>query len=441
MIAAQVNGLTRLWLAAGGRVHESRGGMTHTTRSAAPGIWCGEFELFDDGGLQGPRHAASRHRRARVLVRAHGRPLGYLHFDGAPDAVSLDDLRTQASTAFGDSVNAEAPAPLVDAPFASVIVCTRDHTELLTSCLDRIQALDYPNFEVVVVDNAPSNEETRELLEKICAMDPRFRYLRQDRPGLSAARNAGLIGARGEILAYTDDDVLVDRNWLTEIARTFRSEPGIGCVTGLVATAAIETNAEGYFDARSPSWSARMTSERYDLRERRDDSPLYPYSAGIFGTGANLAVSREAMDRVGEFDEALGAGTKTKGGEDLDIFVRVLRAGFTIAYEPAALVWHQHRADDDALRSQLYGYGTGLTAYLTKYLTNPATSLDIAGRVLAGLARMASIRSSTEDRMLARVETPAGAWQEEVRGYFAGPALYAKARRASRARQAGLRRS
>lgn len=414
--------------------------MTHATRSAAPGIWCGEFELFDDGEIRGPRHAAAGHRHARVLVRAHGRPLGYVNFDTPPGSLTSGDVRSAAAAALGDFVNPDAPDEIIDTPRASVIVCTRDHTDLLTSCLDRIQALDYPDFEVLVVDNAPSNEETRELLERICALDSRFRYLRQERPGLSAARNAGLAAARGEILAFTDDDVLVDRNWLTEIARAFRSEPGIGCVTGLVATAAIETSAEGYFDARSPSWSARMTSERYDLRGRDDGSPLFPYSAGVFGTGANLALAREAMDRVGEFDEALGAGTKTRGGEDLDIFVRVLRAGYTIAYEPASLVWHQHRADDDALRSQLYGYGTGLTAYLTKYLANPATSLDIARRVLAGLTRMRSIRTTTEARMLDRVQAPAGAWQAEVRGYFAGPALYARARWATRARQGGLRR-
>ncbi|WP_271986038.1 glycosyltransferase [Pseudoclavibacter terrae] len=415
--------------------------MTHATRSAAPGIWCGEFDLFNNDGLRGPRHAGAGHHRTRVLVRAHGRPLGYLHFDAAPDAVSSREIRVRSVDSFGDSVNADAPEPIADAPFVSVIVCTRDHTELLTTCLDRIQALDYPDFEVLVVDNAPSTEETRELLAAICALDSRFRYLRQERPGLSAARNAGIAAARGEILAYTDDDVLVDRNWLTEIARTFRDEPAIGCVTGLVATAAIETNAEGYFDARSPSWSGRMTSERYDLSGRNDGSPLYPYSAGIFGTGANLALAREAVDRVGEFDEALGAGAKTKGGEDLDIFVRVLRAGFAIAYEPAALVWHQHRADDDALRGQLYGYGTGLTAFLTKYLANPATSLDIVSRLFAGVKRLASIRTATEGRMLDHVEAPAGAWQEEVRGYLAGPVLYARARLASRTRQAGLRRS
>ncbi|WP_424464739.1 glycosyltransferase family 2 protein [Pseudoclavibacter helvolus] len=413
--------------------------MTQETRTVAPGIWCGEFELFGGGGLTGPKQMRPVHQRTRVLARASGRPIGYVEFDAPPAEVSADAVRARVSAVFGD-VNADAPQSVTDSPLASVIVCTRDHVDLLAGCLDRIRTLDYPNFEVIVVDNAPSSSATRDLVEELGKTDPRLRYVLQERAGLSAARNAGLAAARGAFLAYTDDDVLVDEQWLSALARAFASEASVGCVTGLVATAAVETGAEAYFDARSASWSARMSPERYDLRERRDDSPLYPYSAGIFGTGANLALSRAALDRVGEFDEALGAGTATKGGEDLDMFVRVLRGGFTLAYEPSALVWHQHRADADALLSQLHGYGTGLTAYLTKYLCTPSTALDIATRLPAGLARLSRIRRTTAARMPARATAPKGAWRQETLGFLAGPARYARARFASRARQVGMGR-
>ena len=109
-----------------------------------------------------------------------------------------------------------------------------------------------------------------------------------------------------------------------------------------------------------------MEPRVYDLRSGRDASALYPYSAGIFGTGANFAVDRDLLMGLGGFDETLGAGTPAGGGEDLDAFVRVLRAHRSLVYEPSAVVWHRHRADPGAQRRQLFSYGTGLTPFLTK---------------------------------------------------------------------------
>ncbi len=162
------------------------------------------------------------------------------------------------------------------------------------------------------------------------------------------------------------------------LVRGFRRRADVGCVTGLVSAASLASASEAYFDARTASWSSRMEPELYH-REDQDRGPLFPYAAGTFGTGANLAVDRELLRRLGGFDLALGAGTRSRGGEDLDLFVRVLRAGAALAYEPTALVWHHHRAGDVELRAQMYGYGTGLTAYLTKQLTDPVARRDVLG--------------------------------------------------------------
>jgi GT2 family glycosyltransferase len=157
---------------------------------------------------------------------------------------------------------------------------------------------------------------------------------------------------------------------------------------------------------------------------------LYPFSAGIFGTGASFAFDRQRLVRLGGFDEALGAGTLTRGGEDLDIFVRILLDGGAIAYEPAAVVWHHHRADEQSLLKQMYGYGTGLTAYLTKLLMHNATRNQLLRRVPAGLMKIVQIRNQTNERLGDTVAAPAGAMRREFTGYLAGPVLYFRARRA-----------
>jgi GT2 family glycosyltransferase len=161
---------------------------------------------------------------------------------------------------------------------------------------------------------------------------------------------------------------------------------------------------------------------------------LYPFSAGIFGTGASFAFDRERLLRAGGFDEALGAGTLTRGGEDLDIFVRILLDGGAIAYEPSAVVWHHHRADEQSLLKQMYGYGTGLTAYLTKLLLDPSTRTQLLKRVPAGLMKIAQIRTQTNERLGDTVAAPAGAMRREFTGFLAGPLLYLRAKRRVAAR-------
>jgi hypothetical protein len=143
---------------------------------------------------------------------------------------------------------------------------------------------------------------------------------------------------------------------------------------------------------------------------------------------------------LGGFDEALGAGAPTRGGEDLDVLVRVLRAGYALAYEPAALVWHHHRADRDALLNQMFGYGTGLSAFVTKCLLQADTRREVLGRIPLGLRRMAAIRTSTHERLTDAVEAPRGAMLREFLGFAAGPVLYLRARRAVRVQAASALR-
>jgi GT2 family glycosyltransferase len=428
--------------------------------------WCCEFELSDGRfSSVSPRGA---HDSARVLVRLHGEPLGYLTVPMAsavPDSVSATAMAT-----FADRIAAHlaaegvpevsaatdaCPNGVVADDLVSVVVCTRNRADQLGACLDRLRGLTYPHLEILVVDNAPTDDSTRDVVAAVAAADPRFRYVAEPRPGLSRARNTGLTEARGRYLAYTDDDVAVDAGWVEGLLKGFGTAADVGCVTGLVATAEIAGAAEQYFDARAASWSTRCEPQRFDLDGSAPDDALYPYSPGIFGTGANLAFDRAFLVELGGFDEALGAGTRTRGGEDLDIFVRVLRAGRALVYEPAALVWHHHRADREALLNQMFGYGTGLAAFVTKCLLQRDTRREVLGRLPLGLRRLAGIRTQTRERLTeaveaprgaaveaprgAAVEAPRGAMLREFLGFGAGPVLYLRARRAVRVEARGTR--
>jgi glycosyltransferase involved in cell wall biosynthesis len=416
---------------------------------SAPSTWCAELELAGGSTVTGVRPYIGQ-PRARVLLRLHGDPIGYVDVPAAgagPDAAEVARAgRERHAAAIAAHLAAEGvpwtpdaevpPAVGCTAPFSSdtevtVVVCTRDRGPALAECLERLAALTHSYLELLVVDNAPSDDSTRRVVESFAAYDPRFRHVVEPQPGLSRARNRGLAEARGAVVAYTDDDVAVDPGWVQGLLRGFARRADVACVTGLVATVGIDTGEEAYFDARAASWSTRCEPELYDLAGNARDDVLYPYSAGVFGTGANFAFDTVVLRELGGFDEALGAGSLTRGGEDLDVFVRVLRAGRALAYEPAALVWHYHRADPAALLRQLYGYGTGLTAYLTKCLLQRDLRRDLVRRIPRGVRHAIEIRRRTKQRLSDDVPAPQGALASEVRGYLAGPGLYLRALRAN----------
>lgn len=433
-----------------------------STESTWQGIACASMDL----SAQEPRWLPSdhAHARSRVLVSLHGEVLGYLEFPQGRENLSGRQVRDEAVRRFPDRIAthlrlegrevATALAPEGDAPLApagplcprqwhggalptmTIAVCTRDRADILSDCLDHLTRMPGEDLDILVIDNAPTDQSTRTLVQTVQRRDPRVRYHREPRPGLSCARNAALEQARGEILAFTDDDVSVDPGWAQAIRQA--AAAGAGCVTGLVATASVDCAAEAYFDARSPSWSARCDPESFDLAENRRPGALYPFSAGIFGTGANMAVRTELIRTLGGFDEALGAGTSTKGGEDLDIFVRILMAGERIDYEPSAVVWHHHRADEEALRSQLRGYGSGLTAYLTGTLLRRGSRTALLRAVPPGIWRMRRIDRTTRERLSTGIDSPPGVRRAELLGAVRGPWEYLRMRRSlKQARQMG----
>jgi GT2 family glycosyltransferase len=387
--------------------------------------------------------------QARALVRLHGRPLGMVDLtldEGrlAPAALAGRVWDSLAEAVRGHLAGDGATAPerlpvqglgagpclaalsLGPAPLASVVVATRDRPEEAVACVDGLLGLEYPGYEILLVDNAPSSEATAAAVGRRFGHLHQVRYLREDRPGLSNARNRGLAEAAGEVVAFTDDDVLVDPAWLANLVAALGAAPHVACATGLILPAELDTEAAQWFESYAgfgKGWERQL----FDLAEHRRPGPLYPYALGRFGSGASLAFKTASLRRLGGFAAELGAGTSALGGEDLEVFLRLLHSGSAIVYEPGAILRHRHPRDYAALRRQLHGYGVGLGAALTKCLLDrPVRALELAARLPAGLAYLLSPASPKNRRK--GPDFPGELTRLELRGVLAGPAAYLRSR-------------
>jgi GT2 family glycosyltransferase len=316
---------------------------------------------------------------------------------------------------------------LADAPFISVVVCTRDRPEQIKKCLNRLAGQVYPRFEVVVVDNAPTSEALRDVVQGHAGGQAEFRYCVERRPGLSWARNAGVAAAKSDIIAFLDDDDEPDEHWLAQIADGFGRGDRIGSVSGIVLPARLDNAVETLFEQVGGHTKGRGFV-RETFSKSGPQSPLYPLPP--FGVGANMAFRRAALDRIGGFDVALGAGTPTAGGEDTLALTLIMLEGYEIAYEPAALMWHHHRQDMASLNKQLQGYSVGLTAFYAALLRHRPTALFGLLRLLPEASGY--LTGKKADAADEPVELPAELDRRQLQGMLKGPVAYARSRRVQR---------
>ncbi len=436
-------------------------GEVATGRYGPDALWVARCEVGDGWRLQSVNDDPPvLYGRARALVRLDHRPLGFAVVplvDGSADPKEVEQAARPLLDGLYDRKG--PPAALLGAPTASappasggrfgeadrteadrtkadtgggatraftVAICTRDRPELAVRCLLTARELDYPNFDILVVDNAPSDEATREAVEELAFADPRIHYVREPRAGLSHARNRALLEASRDYVAFTDDDVIIDPWWLRGLARGFQRAPSVACVTGLVPVARLATPEERYFDARV-SWSDRMEPALFDLDRQEERSVLFPYQAGVFGTGANFAVERDHAVSLGGFDPHLGTGSPTSGGEDLDAFVRILRSSRALAYEPSAVIWHFHRADASGLRHQMRDYGRGLAAVITKWLSQDDTRREVLRKAPPAARHLWSMWAQSATQRPVGSSRAVRFTAEEVAGALSGPVRYYRA--------------
>lgn len=402
-----------------------------------------------------PRLELGAYTRAVCLVRIHDRPVGIFDVDRSVDGA---ELAAGIDAAFGNEIRRHladdgiaAPDALSEAglarsgtppcararadaiasgPDVTVVVPTCGRPSTLVRAVTSLLAQDYPRLKVVVVDNAPVRDGAA---AAVAALDGtgRIRYVRESRRGHSWARNRGLAEAETELVAFVDDDTVADRRWLSALVAPFHADPTIGCVSGTVLPLELETQAQAWREEYD-SVRTRFTARVHDLGARRPDDPLFPFTTGRLGFGACMAFRTDVLRSVGGFEPALGSGARACGGEELLAFVRVLRAGHAMMYEPAAVVRHEHYREYERLRRQMYGYGVGLGAYLLAAVADePGLIVHFGRRIVPAIRHLTARRSS---KNAARTTSfPRSLALAELRGLTGAPRAYLRGRAAARA--------
>jgi len=232
----------------------------------------------------------------------------------------------------------------------SVIIATRGRDNNLQRCLESLLDCDVPagwTAEILVVDNGCS-KYTRKLVSSLSSGDAliQFRYLCDSRQGKSYAVNRGVANARGRILLFTDDDVIVDKEWLEEMVQEFCNDPGLGLVAGRVEPATPE----------GPLVAVTRFLERTPL----NDLPSLRGSV----LGCNLAIRSGVLAKVKGRDTRLGPG-RGLACEDIDFTYRVLRNGFRGVFSPKPVVYHEP-GERDRAREYLRGWGAFYLKFILK---------------------------------------------------------------------------
>jgi GT2 family glycosyltransferase len=231
--------------------------------------------------------------------------------------------------------------PLPKAPFVSVIVCSYNGGSTLASCLDSLGKLNYPEYEVILVDDGSTDDTSY-----IAAQFPWVRYIHQSNQGLSHARNTGAAAAKGEVFAYTDSDCMVDPDWLYYLIGTLVSGDYAG-----VGGPNVTPPAKNWIQAcvaAAPGGPSHV---------------LLTDVVAEHIPGCNMAFYRWAFEGVGGFDAEY-----RKAGDDVDFCWRIQQAGWVIAFSPTAIVWHYRRFTLRAFLRQQDGYGEAESLLRFKHL-------------------------------------------------------------------------
>lgn len=228
----------------------------------------------------------------------------------------------------------QRPSELVESPKApkvSVIICTYRGSATLVPCLDSVTDLEYPDYEVLVVNDGDDDR-----VSEIAATYESVRHIGIEHQGLSAARNIGAKESEGEILVYTDDDCIVEKDWLHWIALQFDGKPETGCAGGPNVPPEPETRVQSCI-IPAPGGPSHV---------------LLTDTTAEHLPGCNLAVRKSVFEEVGGFNPIFRSA-----GDDVDFCWRVMDAGHQLSFHPAAFVWHYRRFTIRAYLRQQFGYG------------------------------------------------------------------------------------
>jgi|GEM_PF-1908851 len=337
----------------------------------------------------------------RVMVLWQGRLLGYVTVQAFGQEVSVSRLREAIVSRFSPALLAGHDGQGADVAWAaalqalrqrhglgvapadhdeqlpahvpvSIVVATYDRPDDLRACLRSLVAQVTPRpLEIVVVDNHPDSG----LTAPVVAEFPGVLLVEERRQGLAYARNTGFTASSGDIAIATDDDVIAPPDWVERLVAPF-ARNDVMIVTGNVLPIELESEAQHFFEAYG---GLGRGFERFEVGGDWFESfRLKAVPTWTLGATANAAFRASIFThpRIGLMDEALGPGMPSGVGEDTYLFYKVLKAGYSVIYEPGAHVWHKHRRTMEALRRQLYNYSKGGIGY---HLTTALNDGDMRG--------------------------------------------------------------
>lgn len=232
----------------------------------------------------------------------------------------------------------------------SVIVCTRNRPDKLKNCLNSILANKRKAMELLVIDQS-DNEKTVILVGSL--NDNRVVFHKMKGLGLSCARNLAIDLSRGSIIVFTDDDCIVEKDWIERIVEEFSREPDISALYGRVLP---------YGKARPGMFCHAIANSAEGIMV---DKPMLPYN---IGHGNNMSFRKSVFLKIGSFEEAIGAGTKFYAGEDTDFTLRLMEQGLKLYYSPSPLVYHDKWHTLEESKDLDYRYLLGATIIFTKHL-------------------------------------------------------------------------
>lgn len=254
----------------------------------------------------------------------------------------------------------------------SVVIPTRGRPDLIGQSVKAVLANDHPDFDVVIVDQS-DDDATGRIVRALADADPRLRYLHTAPPGLSRAYNVGACSVSAPILAFTDDDCVARPDWITTIAAAFAAEPDAELLYGRVALPASLALAPGEVPVLPIARAERLDSRR---------------GFRIYGMGANFALRRQLLARIGGFDEILGGGGPLRSSQDFDLQYRAYLSGAVVLLRPEVSVDHYGLRSRSQWPATLRAYGIGDGAFYMKHVRCGDAR---AGAMLAGrLARTAA---------------------------------------------------
>jgi len=224
----------------------------------------------------------------------------------------------------------------------SVVVPTRNRADRLDACLAALarQSLPAEQFEILVVDNG-STDGTAARIERWAELRPGLRRVDEPATGVSRARNAGIAAARGELLAFVDDDAVPEPRWLATLVGAYDRFPRVGAACG---------RARLRLERRPPAWYGRYCESWYSAMDF-GSAPRLLLDPAEVPWSLNLSVRADLAREIGGFPEELGrVDGNLQSGEEFPFIASVRAAGLHIAYEPDAVVWHAVPAERLRLR-------------------------------------------------------------------------------------------